>query len=76
MNKHTIRNEIAEGRTEIMDLCGLTSWRGVLRRKEKKPGFRSLFHTNPVNDRPFIIVREYYEYLMEYNRIKDDKTSA
>jgi len=70
VTKNWFKDEIAEGRTEIMALCGLTSWRGVLLRKHNKLGFRSLFRTNPVNDKPFIIVREYYEYIMEYNKLK------
>jgi hypothetical protein len=70
MNKHTMRNEIAEGRQEIMDLCGLTSWRGVLKRKKKKAGFKSLFRTNPGNGKPVIIIEEYNNYRIEYNKLK------
>ena len=68
MTKNWYQEEMAEGREEILELCRLTTWRGVLRRKKKKAGFRSLFHTNPVNGRPFIIVREYFDYIMEYNK--------
>lgn len=71
MTKDDIRQAIAEGRDEILTLCRLTSWRGILLRKKNKPGFKSLFHVNPVNDRPYIVVEEYYNYLIEYNKLKN-----
>lgn len=68
MTKNWVSDEIAEGHTEIMSLCKVTSWRSIMHRREKKPGFEALFKRNPSNGKPFIIVSEYFNYLNAYNK--------
>ena len=58
---------IAEGHKEILDLCKLSSWRSIMDRKSKKPGFKSLFRRNPSNGKPYIVIEEYRRYIEGYN---------
>jgi hypothetical protein len=61
--------EIAIGRKEITSLMRC-SWRTIQRNKRADKGFRDLFRENPLNTKPFILIREYHEWLIEWNNIK------
>jgi len=61
--------EKAEGRKEIQDAIG-ASWRTIQRHRSKDKDFRKLFNENPVNGKPFIVLTEYYNYLLTRNNKK------
>lgn len=60
--------EIAEGRKEICKLMRC-SWRTIQRKRLSNPVFRRLFMENPSNGKPSVIIGEYNEFAIEYNRI-------
>lgn len=59
--------EIVEGRKEIEKLLK-KSWRQVLENKKYKPAFKRLFYRNPINGKPFLVVREYLDYIIGCNK--------
>lgn len=62
-------DQIAVGRKEIMAVLHVGSWRTVQRHRRKDPEFDTLFGISPINQKPFIVIREYVAYLIRWNKL-------
>ena len=60
--------DIAVGRKEIMAVLHVGSWRTVQRYRKKDPEFDALFGLSPINQKPFVVIREYVEYLIKWKK--------
>lgn len=62
--------DIAIGRKEIMKVLDVGSWRTVMAWKKKDIGFKKLLRNHPISNKPYIIIDELKNWMIEFDRLK------
>ena len=68
-------DDIAIGRKEIMKALHVGTWRTIQVWKRQNIGFRKIVRKHPINDKPFIVIREAIKWMVEYDKINKRRTT-